>query len=94
MLREVLKSIVYKYSAFLNFPEHIHKYIWNVVMKKFLSFQFFKTTFPKKNSSSRDALDEDIFIQEFREDCLYLLYYLCFLFSTERSFLLLSILLK
>ena len=48
MLREVLKSIVYKYSAFLNFPEHIHKYIWNVVMKKFLSFQFFKFTFPKK----------------------------------------------
>ena len=48
ILKQVLKLIVYEYSAFLNFPEHIHKYIWNVVIEKFLSFQFFKTTFPKK----------------------------------------------
>ena len=65
MLREVLKLIAYKYCAFVDLPGHIHKYIWNVVIKKFTIFQNY---FSKKNSSSRDELDEDIFIQEFCKD--------------------------
>ena len=65
MLREVLKLIAYKSCAFLDLPGHIHKYIWNVVIKKFTIFQNY---FSKKNSSSRDELDEDIFIQEFCKD--------------------------
>ena len=80
MLRKLLKLIVYKYSAFLNLPEHIHKYIWNVVLKKFLRFQFFKITFPKiivlqemhsmKTSSSRNSV---------RIVCIYCIIYVsCF----------------
>ena len=64
MWREVLKLIVYKYCAFFNLPGNIDKYIWNVVIKKFTIFQNYFS-----DSSSRDELDEDIFIQEFCEDC-------------------------